>query len=604
MIVGLFVFTVALVYALAYLFYGRKLLQTRIVKADAARPTPAHTKYDGIDYVPTNKYVLYGHHFASIAGAGPIVGPAIAIAYGWALPFAWVLFGNVFIGAVHDYLALMASVRYGGISIMSVSENVMGRAARYIFLLYVYFALILVLAAFISVNATLFAKLPHTATKALAYMPIAILLGFLMYRLGLSQKAATGIALILIIVMLAYAYIFPFNIAPLPGIGTVYHTWLILLAIYAIVAASLPVWYLLQPRDYLNAFLLWSFVGIAALSALLTAPLGLTGPAYTSWAPTIIAGQPTPFWPAIVLLIACGSLSGFHSVVASGTSSKQLSSELDALLVGYGGMLTEGAVSSLAVIAPIALAWQAEGFTQLLEAMGKTEWAAAYPEKGILALDRVNRFTFAYGYMVGRAFALGGFNLEIAKFFVVFSGIALATFILTTLDTATRLGRFAWQELFDWLEPRNPTLYKIVTNRWVASTLIVFFGTALAYPYVVIGGKPVPAYNVIWPAFAGTNQLLAALALLTSALWVYLVLRARGPVNALIQIPALFLWVTVTVALAWWLVFVAPSLPPVQAYGAGSLVAVSLAIDILLIVLYARAILAGPKPAEAKAPVS
>jgi carbon starvation protein len=598
MIVGAFLFTVALIYAIAYLFYGRKLLQERVVRADPSRPTPAHTKYDGIDYVPANKYVLYGHHFASIAGAGPIVGPALAMAYGWALPFAWVLFGNVFIGAVHDYLALMASVRHGGISIMSVSESVMGRAARYIFLLYVYFALILVLAAFISVAARLYTGLPHAATKALAYMPIAILLGFMLYRIGLSQKVATPIALILIVVMLAYSYFFPFNIAPIPGIGTVYHTWVILLALYAIVAASLPVWYLLQPRDYLNAYLLWSFVAVAALSALLAAPLAVTGPAYTSWAPKIIAGTDTPFWPAIVLLIACGSLSGFHSVVASGTSSKQLASELDALLVGYGGMLTEGAVSSLAVITPMALAWQAADFPQLLEAMGKADLIPKYQEQGILALGRIDRFTYSYGYIAGKAFGLGVFNVAIGKFFVIFSGIALATFILTTLDTATRLGRFVWQEMFDWLEPRSRALYRVLTNRWVASIIIVLFGAALAYPYIVIGGKKLPAFVAVWPAFAGTNQLLAALALLTSALWVYLVLRARGAVNLLIQIPALFLWVTVTVALAWWLGFVAPKLPAVQAYGAGSLVAISLVINIMLITLYARAVLAGPQPTK------
>ncbi len=557
MIVGAFLLIVALVYALAYLLYGRKLLQERVVKADPTRPTPAHTKFDGIDYVPTNKYVLYGHHFASIAGAGPIVGPALAMAYGWALPLVWVLFGNVFIGAVHDYLALMASVRHGGVSIMTVSENVMGRAARYIFLLYVYFALVLVIAAFMSVAARVYVTTPHAATKALAYMPIAILLGFLIYRVGLSQKAATPIALVLVVAMLAYAYFVPFNLAPLPGL-TLYHTWLIFLALYSLVAASLPVWYLLQPRDYLNAYLLWSFVGIAALSALLAAPLTVTGPAYTTWAPPIIAGKETPFWPAVVLLIACGSLSGFHSLVSSGTSSKQLASELDALLVGYGGMLTEGAVSSLAVITPIALAWQAADFPQLLEVMGKSELIPEYQEKGILALGWVERFTYGYGYIAGKAFGLGALNPYVAKFFVIYASIALATFILTTLDTATRLCRFTWQELFDWLEPRSRTLYKIITNRWLASFIAVGFGTALAFPYIIIKGKPVPAYVAIWPAFAGTNQLLAALALLTSALWIYLVLKARGAVNLLIQVPAIFLWVTVTVALAWWLVVVAP----------------------------------------------
>ncbi len=599
-VVGLLIGIVFIIYAVAYLYYGDRLLQRRVVKADPSRKTPAYAKCDGVDYVPTNKYVLYGHHFASIAGAGPIVGPAIAMAYGWFLPLLWVLFGNVFIGAVHDYLALMASVRYGGVSISTVSENVMGRTARYIFLIYVYAALILVLAAFLSVNATIYAKLaPQAATKAMAYMPIAILLGVLMYRIGLKPAYSTTIALVLIVVMLVYAYHFPLYIPGLAGLDT-YHTWLLFLAAYSFIASGLPVWYLLQPRDYLNAYLLWSFVAIAAISAILVAGSPVTGPAYTSFAPKIaaFANVPTPFWPAIPLIIACGALSGFHSLVSSGTSSKQLANELDALLVGYGGMLTEGAVSSLAVIVPAALAWHTPDFPQLLAVMGKGDLAAAYQANGMAgiagALGPIGLFSYSYGYMVGKAFALGGFNPYIAKFFVIYANIALATFILTTLDSATRIARFAWQELFDWLEPRSRTAYKIIANRWVASLIAVLIGLALAFPEVVIGGSPQPAYKVIWPAFAGVNQLLAALALLTSALWVYLVLRVRGAVNWLIQVPALFLWVTVTAGLVWWLLFVAPTLAvkaPIQAYGSGAIVVISLIIDILLIVLYVAALL-------------
>ena len=603
--VGVLVAIVLAIYAVAYKLYGSKLLQQRVVKADPSRPTPAVQKYDGVDYVPTNKYVLYGHHFASIAGAGPIVGPAIALAYGWFLPLLWVLAGNVFIGAVHDYLALMSSVRYGGVSIGTVSENVMGRTAKYIFLVYLYAALILVLAAFLSVNARIFAVVaPHAATKALAYMPIAILLGTLMYRVGLKPAYSTAIALTLVIGMLIYSYYFPFYIPGLMGLDA-YHTWLIFLAVYSFLASGLPVWYLLQPRDYLNAYLLWGFVFIAVLSSVLVAWHGVTGPAYTSFAPRMaaFAMQPTPFWPAIPLIIACGALSGFHSLVASGTSSKQLANELDALLVGYGGMLTEGAVSSLAVIIPASLAWSTPDFPELLKVMGREDLIPAYQEKGILGLgSAIMVFSYSYGYTVGKAFSFGGFNPYLAKFFVIFANIALATFILTTLDTATRLARFTWQEFFAWLEPRSRTLYRIVANRWVASIVAVLIGFALAFPDVkivkIVEGVAktvtVPAYQIIWPAFAGTNQLLAALALLTSALWVYLVLRVRGGVSWLIQVPALFLWITVTAGLIWWLVVVAPAFAaqsPVQAYGSGAIVAITLAIDIMLVVLYVRALI-------------
>lgn len=576
------VLTVLIIYGLAYVFYGRKILQERIVQADASRATPAFTKFDGVDYVPANKYVLYGHHFASIAGAGPIVGPAIAMAYGWALPLIWVLFGNVFLGAVHDYLSVMASVRYGGLSVMSISENVMGRKARYIFLVYVYAALILVIAAFASVAAIIYTKNPKAATLAIIYMPVALLLGVMIYRLGIGVKPATFIAIILAIAGFYYAYKIPLLLGydPVSGTGDLwgtYHLWVIVLSLYAFIAASLPVWYLLQPRDYLNAYLLWFFVAFAAVGALLVGNLQFTGEAYTSFSPKIIGGHPTPFWPAIPLIIACGALSGFHSVVGSGTTSKQLSSEMDALLIGYGGMLTEGAVSSLAVIMPISLAWSVP---ELTGAVYKTS---------ILELDKVSRFVVGYGYMTAKA--LERFGLDFNNVFGItklFAAIALATFILTTLDTATRLARFSWQEMFDWLQPKNPGLYKVLTNRFVATFLAVLIGWALAYPTVTINGKTQAAYNVVWPAFAGTNQLLAALALLTTALWVYAILKVRGKISWLIQLPAWFLWVTVTIALIWWTAIVLPGLPAVQKYGAGSIVIVSLALDFLLIYYFVK----------------
>ena len=594
-------------YAIAYIFYGRELLERRVVRADPTRRTPAYERFDGVDYVPANKYVLYGHHFASIAGAGPIVGPAIAMAYGWFLPIIWVLFGNVFIGAVHDYLALMASVRYGGVSIATVSESVMGRKARYVFLIYVYGSLILVLAAFLSVAAVVYTNIPSAATKAIIFMPLALLLGLMMYRVGVNVKVSTAIALVLVALGFVYAYKVPlflgYNKAAVSqavaayahylhqtqGIPLseatkkatlavmeklwvpTYHWWVVILALYSFVASGLPVWYLLQPRDYLNAYILWTFVAIAGFSSLVVFDKPLRLPAYTSFSPHIFAGQPTPFWPAIPLIIACGALSGFHSLVSSGTSSKQLSSEMDALLVGYGGMLTEGAVSSLAVILPISIAYMAPELHGL----------------NLLKLDAISRFVVGYGYMVGATAARFGGSFSTAfSVFKVFAAIALATFILTTLDTATRLARFSWQELFDWLEPKSPGAYKILTNRWVASGIAVLIGAAMAFPTVVIGGKIYGAYRTVWPAFAGVNQLLAALALLTSALWVYAVLKIRGGTAWLILVPALFLWITVTIALAWWLAVVMPHIPAIQKAGSGTIAAISLGLDLLLIGLF------------------
>jgi carbon starvation protein len=407
------VFVIVLaVYLAAYYLYGKRILEKKVVKADPNRLTPAVEKFDGIDYVPANKYVLYGHHFASIAGAGPIIGPAMAMVWGWGLPLLWVLIGNVFIGAVHDYLSLMASVRHGGVSIITVSENVMGRKARYIFLAYVWFALILVLAAFISVASSVFVSTPTAATLSLMYMPLALMFGILVYRAGMRVSHATALALILVALAVVYSLNHPTYLT--------YEAWVVILTVYAFLAAALPVWYLLQPRDYLNAYLLWSFVGIALLTSLLTFDLALQGPVYTNFAVsgTVIGAPPgtTPakaniayFWPVIPLVIACGALSGFHSVVASGTTSKQLANELDALLVGFGGMLTEGAVSSLAVIVPIATVWN---FAGLAAATGLPVPAAlakaginATVVKEITSLAAADRFAVGYGLAAATAFS-------------------------------------------------------------------------------------------------------------------------------------------------------------------------------------------------------
>ncbi|MCX8184750.1 MAG: carbon starvation protein A [Sulfolobales archaeon] len=589
----LILLVVLLLYGAAYIFYGKKLLERRVVKADPKRLTPAYEKFDGIDYVPANKYVLYGHHFASIAGAGPIVGPAVALAWGWFLPLIWVLFGNIFIGAVHDYTSIMASVRHGGVSIMTISENVMGRKARYIFLAYVWFALILVLAAFFSVASATFADVPTAATVSIIYMPLALLFGILVYKLGFDVRQATVIVLILVVAGIAYSFYTPVYLT--------YEGWVVVLALYSILAAALPVWYLLQPRDYLNAYLLWSFVILAVIAPLLLPVVRFTGPAIITFvAKGSVIGAPagTPaagldiawFWPVVPLTIACGALSGFHSVVGSGTTSKQLSSELDALLVGYGGMLTEGAVSSLAVILPAALVWN---FAAVAQDVGLTTDLLLKAGLNITATPNILRFAgaarfyTAYGFAQGIAWSrLVGVELFPQLFigFRTFAAWALTAFILTTLDTANRLARFAWSEMFDWLKPRRPTLHKLVTNRWVASTLAVVIGAAMAYPTIPGVGR---AYLVVWPAFAGTNQLLAALALLTSTLWVYAMLKVRGAISLLMMIPALFLWLTVTLALLVWLVFIVPNLPLIY-IGTGIIVGVSVVLDILLIYLFIR----------------
>jgi carbon starvation protein len=588
------------IYGVAYIFYGKRLLEQRIVKADASRPTPAIEKFDGVDYVPANKYVLYGHHFASIAGAGPITGPALALSWGWFLPLVWVLFGNIFIGAVHDYLSLMASVRHGGISIGTISESVMGRRARYIFLAYIWFALVLVLAAFLSVASSTFVGVPSAAVVALLYMPLALLFGLLVYRVGLPVKAATPLCLVILLGII----VFSLN----SGIVLPYEQWVLVLSLYSIIAAALPVWYLLQPRDYLNAYLLWAFVTLAVIAPLFVATLPLTGPWITSFAAKgsvigAVSGTAPAnwdiawFWPTVPLTIACGALSGFHSLVSSGTSSKQLANELDGLLVGYGGMLTEGAVSSLAVILPAAFVWDFSQFAanvgisaDLLLKAGLNITATP----SIIKISGTARFYTGYGLMQAVAwskiFGVGSF-VDLYKGFYTFAAWCLTAFVLTTLDTANRLARFAWSEMFDWV---SPGLRKILANRWFASVVSVLIGAVMAYPRIpdpLDPKKTIYAYQIVWPAFSGTNQLLAALALMTAALWVYAVVKVRGAVSYLIMVPALFLWVTVTGALIVWLVYIVPYLPTIYIVTAGVVVLISVVLDFLLLWLFVRGLM-------------
>jgi carbon starvation protein len=515
------------------------------------------------------------------------------------------LFGNVFIGAVHDYLAIMSSVRHGGLSVMSISESTMGKKARYVFLAYTWFALILVLAAFLSVASSTFINVPSAATVAVFYMPLALLFGIMVYRLGVNVKVATAIALVLEVVLIYASY---YTQLVMPGDAPVpYQTWVVVLAVYSFIAASLPVWFLLQPRDYLNAYLLWGFVALAILAPLAIPLIGLTGPLITSFVAsgaTIGAiGEAARadiawFWPTVPLMIACGALSGFHSVVGSGTTSKQLANELDALLVGYGGMLTEGAVSSLAVILPAAIVWDFSAFASNAGISTSTLLNAGLNVTAtptVLKLTGVSRFYTSYGLvqalMWSRLLGVESFP-ALYKGFSTFAAWALAAFVLTTLDTANRLARFAWVEMFDWVKARSPGIHKVIANRWVASLIPILIGAVMALPQVTdpLTGKPIYAYQLIWPAFSGTNQLLAAIALLTEALWVYAVLKVRGKISLLIMVPAVFLWVTVTSALIIWLFLVVPTLPTLYIATTGLIVAASLVLDIALVLLFVKSL--------------
>ena len=560
----------AAIYLGMYFTYG-KSLQNKVVKADPNRPTPAHKLYDGVDYVPAHPLVLYGHHFASIAGAGPIVGPAVAMAWGWLPGLIWVWFGNVFIGAVHDYLALMSSVRYDGKSVQWIAGKLMSRRTGIAFELYIWFALLLVVAAFTSVIAGIFTKTPEAATAALLFLVSAVIVGYLMYKTSLHFAGATIIGLILVAISVWLGFKYP--------IHATYHQWALFLLVYIVVAASLPVWILLQPRDYLNAYILWFGLILGGVAfAILGAKGTFTAPAYTTWSAHVVGGKPSPFWPTIPLVIACGSLSGFHSIVGSGTTSKQLDNELHGLMVGYGGMFTEGFLSTI-VIASIAV-YGIKVFADAGIDINAGNWAAIYAPQVAKTIGKVGIFAKSYAYGLQDAFGIP------FKTGAVFASLWVSAFALTSLDTATRLGRFAWQELFGMVMDTSEGIGKTLSNKWLASIVIAALGVALAW-----GNQ----WLILWPAFSGMNQMLASIAMMTAALWVSKIQQA-GKWRWAVLIPALFLWITVTLALLWFLVTVVPGISdPLTKYSVGLITLVGVLLNFLLAIDFWAA---WKKPAE------
>lgn len=505
------------IYFVFYFVYGRTI-QSKLLKSQEAPDAPSKRLQDGVDYVPTNKFVLFGHHFASIAGAGPITGPAMAIAWGWLPGLLWIWFGNIFIGAIHDYLALAASVRYDGRSVQFVAQDMVGKKAGTSFGWFVLFLCILVVAAFGDIVAGQFAADGRVFSAFFFFCVAAIIAGFIMYKspLGIGWGSLIGIVLII-------AAFWAGDMLPVKASKDV---WFIVIFVYIVLASTLPVNFLLQPRDYLNSFLLYFGLLLGGIAALISFGAFDSAPLFTSFSAKVIGGQPSPFWPTVPLVIACGALSGFHALVASGTSSKQIASEKDALFVGYGAMLTEGFLSTIVVISIASFGDVAMG-----------DWAA------ILKTPALNRFVLSYGAMVSTT--LPFFTKD---FMNLFAAVWVSSFALTTLDTTNRLGRYLVQEMALPLKDKSPALYGILENKWVASIIIAFIGIFLARS----GG-----YTTLWPAFSGANQLIASIVMLTAAVWVKNKLNPKY--TNVVLIPAIFLWVTVTVALIWYEIVIVPT---------------------------------------------
>lgn len=472
--------------AAGYLFYS-KFIAERIYRLDPDFRTPAHEFRDGIDYVPTNKYVLWGHHFTSVAGAAPIVGPAIAVIWGWGPAFAWVIFGTIFFAGVHDFGALWASVRNKGKSIGTLTGNVIGARARNLFLVVIFLLLLMVNAAFAVVISNLLVATPTAVIPTWGAILVALVIGQLMYRykLSLLWVSIIGVTALYALIFVGYGYpiVLPDSVLGLPPRSQ----WIVLLFTYAGIASILPVWVLLQPRDYINGLQLFLGLGLLYIAVLLFAP-DVVAPAFNDNVP---AGTPG-LVPLLFVTIACGAISGFHGLVASGTSSKQLDKETDARIVGYGGSVGEGMLALAAIICTTA------GFASL------ADWEAMYSRFGA---GSVGAFVQGGGAILG-----GGFGVPDQLGATMLAVMAIL-FAATTMDTGLRLQRYVIQEAAE--------LGGIKVN--VVTSTLVALAACLALAFGA--GADGAGGMLIWPLFGTTNQLLAGLTL--SIITVILIRQGR-----------------------------------------------------------------------------
>ncbi|MBD3645369.1 MAG: carbon starvation protein A [Alcanivorax sp.] len=495
--------------AAGYLLYSR-FIATRIYKLDPNFRTPAHEYEDGVDFVPTNRFVLWGHHFTSVAGAAPIVGPAIAVIWGWLPAFLWVVLGTVFFAGVHDSGALWASVRNRAKSVGSLTGEVVGRRARTVFMIVIFLVLLMVNAVFGVVIAKLLINNPGAVVPVWGAIAVALVIGQLIYRrvIGLGVVSVVGV-----IALYSLIYIGPQVPVELPqqvmGLSA-NASWILLLFAYAAIASLLPVWVLLQPRDYINGLQL--FVGLILLyGAVLIGNPQVVAPMINNDVP---AGTPS-LLPLLFVTIACGAISGFHGLVASGTSSKQLDKEPDARFVGYFGAVGEGALALAAIIAATA------GFATL------ADWQAVYTAFGDGSLT-----AFVNG---GANILAGGTGMDVGVAATLLTVMA-ALFAGTTMDTGLRLQRYIFQEWGEIYQQKWLTRPLPATLLAVASCLLLAFGA---------GGADGSGGLLIWPLFGTTNQLLAGLTLLV--ITIMLVKRGRPAIYTLA--PLVFLLVMTLYAL-------------------------------------------------------
>lgn len=512
----------AIGYLVAYNTYGR-YLSRKVFGLDADNLTPSRELTDGVDYVPTKKQVIFGHHFTSIAGTGPIVGPAIGIIWGWVPALLWVFLGSVFMGAVHDLGALVISLRHKGHTMAEITGMVMNRHMKIMFFIIVFLALLIVIAIFGLVIAVIFHMYPSSVLPVWMQIPIAIAMGRAIRNGGANLTKVTAIAVVAMYGSIALGYVLPLpmpEIAGIPATGV----WTVLLLVYAYIASTLSVTTLLQPRDYINAWQLMVAMALLVLGVFVAAPT-MVAPAFN------LAPEGAPPWmPFLFITIACGAISGFHCLVSSGTTSKQIETEPDARFVGYGSMLTEGFLATIVLIAcggGLALAYTgADGQVLTGPAAFATHYGSWMASSGLAS--KIAAFVVGAANMISSL----GMPKEIA---VVLMGVFVASFAGTTLDTSTRLQRYVISELATDLK------IDALTRRHPATLLAVVTAVALAF-YNGAGGK---GALLLWPLFGSMNQLLAGLALIVVSYW----LKQQGRNYIVTLLPSLIILVFTSWAL-------------------------------------------------------
>ncbi len=515
-------------YIIAYFTYG-KFLARKIFKIDPTAICPSETLQDGVDYVPTPKEVLFGHHFTSIAGLGPIVGPAIAVIWGWLPAMIWVFLGSIFMGAVHDFGSLVASMRHQGRSVGEIASKIVTPRVRTLFLLVIFFELWILIAVFALIIGILFNMYPQSVMPVWLEVPIALFLGLVIYRRKDGLHFWGGVALVLMYLTVIIGAYVPLKMPTIMGFNPIV-LWAIIMLVYSFIASVLPVTTLLQPRDYINGHqlfvaLILLLVAVAVAQPVIIAPMINNSP----------TGAP-PVLPFLFVVVACGAISGFHAMVSSGTSAKQCASEKDAQMVGYGSMLVEASLSTLVIIAAVA----GLGMGILDDGGNTLTGLAAY-------MDHYETWAEASGLGAKlSAFVIGSANMieaigipkEIA---MTIMGVFLVSFAATTLDSATRIQRYVVGELFTaWKMPKLASAYPATTIA-VGTAALLAFHQGFDLEDVKAGAL------TLWPLFGTVNQLLAALALLVLSVY----LARRGTKIIFTIIPMLFM----TLMTGWAMVY-------------------------------------------------